>query len=58
LGHASSKLYGFYKPGPPASDPGFHDIITGGNGFFFALPGWDFVTGLGSFDVAKINALF
>jgi subtilase family serine protease len=57
LGYASPQLYGRYQFGPPPSDPGFHDIVTGSNGAYTALPGWDFVTGLGSFDVARFCAL-
>jgi pseudomonalisin len=57
FGYASPQLYQFYQPGPPPIDPGFHDVISGGNGFFFALPGWDFVTGLGSFDIAQFYGL-
>jgi pseudomonalisin len=31
----------------------FHDITSGDNGDYAAGPGWDYVTGLGSLDVAK-----
>jgi subtilase family serine protease len=58
LGYAPPKFYSFYKPGPPPSVSGFHDIIGGCNGAYCAIPGWDYVTGLGSFDVAGISALF
>ena len=30
--------------------PPYHDVVAGGNGFFPAGPGWDFATGLGSYD--------
>lgn len=36
---------------------GFHDIIVGSNAGYVATPGWDYTTGLGSFDIAAINAL-
>jgi pseudomonalisin len=64
LGFASPKLYARYKaaqggsPTPPASVPGFHDIVLGTNGAFTALPGYDFTTGLGSWNVTALsNAL-
>jgi hypothetical protein len=30
---------------------------VGTNGLYAAAPGWDFTSGLGSFDVSAINAL-
>jgi subtilase family serine protease len=61
LGFASPKLYGYFvsKGGsavPPASVAGFHDVILGGNGTYVATPGWDYTTGLGSWDVAALSA--
>lgn len=44
-------------PPPTQSTGGFHDIITGGNGLYTALPGYDYTTGLGTVDVAHMNAL-
>jgi hypothetical protein len=35
---------------------GFHDILTGSNGSYTALPGYDYTTGLGSFDIGVMNA--
>lgn len=55
LGFASPNLYRLYQA-PPATYPGFHDIIGGCNGFFCAIPGFDYVTGLGTPDVTKLNA--
>jgi pseudomonalisin len=56
LGFAGPVLYTGATPLPSAASPaGFHDIIVGANGLYTALPGYDYVTGLGSFDVAKIN---
>ncbi|MBV8353929.1 MAG: S8/S53 family peptidase, partial [Candidatus Eremiobacteraeota bacterium] len=45
---------GAANTGPPAWEPwgGFHDIITGANGAYTALPGYDYTTGLGSFDIS------
>ena len=28
--------------------PPFHDVVAGGNRYYRAGPGWDYVTGLGS----------
>jgi kumamolisin len=42
-----------------AAQPGggaFHDVTTGGNRFHDAGPGWDYVTGLGTPDVARLLA--
>lgn len=57
LGFAGPVLYTGATPVPsPASPAGFHDIIVGANGLYTALPGYDYVTGLGTFDVAAYNA--
>ncbi len=57
LGNAGPVFYKGATPVPsPASPPGFHDIIVGGNGLFVALPGYDYTTGLGSLDVAAYSA--
>ncbi|MBV8198270.1 MAG: S8/S53 family peptidase [Candidatus Eremiobacteraeota bacterium] len=44
--------------GPPTTNSigGFHDILVGSNGLYTALPRYDFTTGLGSFDIATMNA--
>jgi pseudomonalisin len=44
--------------GTSSSDPGYplHDVVLGSNGTYAAAPGWDYVTGLGSYDVAKAAA--
>ena len=34
----------------------FHDIIAGTNGLYVATPGWDYTTGIGSFDISVVNA--
>jgi pseudomonalisin len=47
LGFAAPLLYG------AAGSAGFHDITLGDTGPYPATPGWDFATGLGTFDVAQ-----
>lgn len=66
LGFAPPLLYadftgnapGAQQTGPPPWQPdgGFHDIIVGANGSYTAAPGYDYTTGLGSFDVGAMNA--
>ncbi len=56
LGFASPKFYHGSALAMP-SPLGFHDIIVGNNGLYFATPGWDYTTGLGSFDISLINGL-
>lgn len=51
LGFAAPLLYGVY-----GSD-GFHDIVLGDSGPYPATPGWDFATGLGTFDVSNMNTV-
>jgi pseudomonalisin len=41
-------------PAAPSS-PYFNDVIVGSNGLFTALPGYDYVTGLGSWDILVVN---
>lgn len=66
LGFAAPQLYQNYLQhqagattvnGPPPTQAlgGFHDIITGGNGGFTALPGYDYTTGLGTFDLGVMT---
>jgi pseudomonalisin len=57
VGFAGPAFYNGATPAPnPASPKGFHDIIVGGNGLYTALPGYDNVTGLGTFDVSVFNS--
>jgi pseudomonalisin len=51
LGFAAPLLYAQY------GSAGFHDVTLGDNGPYPATPGWDFATGLGSFDVSPMNVL-
>jgi pseudomonalisin len=59
LGFAPLRYYGLYDGATtPASYPngGFHDIIVGANGYYTALPGWDYTTGLGTLWVSELAA--
>jgi subtilase family serine protease len=42
-------------PPPTQSYGGFHDIISGTNGAYTAVPGYDYTTGLGTFDIGALN---
>jgi pseudomonalisin len=55
LGFAGPLIYQLATSGPPAASPDFNDVTIGTNGLFDCLPGYDYVTGLGSFDVFKIS---
>ncbi|MDB5069277.1 MAG: peptidase [Candidatus Eremiobacteraeota bacterium] len=66
LGFAAPPLYANYEQylnatttvnGPPPTQTlgGFHDIITGGNGAYTALPGFDYTTGCGTIDISVMN---
>lgn len=39
----------------PVDPVGFHDITVGTNGLWTAAPGYDYTTGIGSFDVRLLN---
>jgi subtilase family serine protease len=41
-------------PALPSSGP-FNDVIVGANGAYTALPGWDYTTGLGSWNIYQVN---
>jgi pseudomonalisin len=56
LGFAAPHFYKGSALATSTTPLGFHDIIVGNNGFYFAAPGWDYTTGLGSFDISAINA--
>ena len=58
LGFASPRLYSLYNgtTTPPSYlTEGFHDITLGDNVPYPALPGYDYDTGLGTFDVSKLS---
>lgn len=51
LGFAAPHLYKLY------GTAAYHDIILGDTGPYPATPGYDYATGMGTFDVAQTNAL-
>jgi pseudomonalisin len=55
LGFAGPLIYQLANGGPTPSSTYFNDVLLGGNGLFTALPGYDYVTGLGSWDIYVIN---
>jgi pseudomonalisin len=67
LGFAAPRLYhmftataaGAQTSNVPPTQPhgGFHDILVGGNGLYTALPGYDYTTGMGSFDISATSAI-
>jgi kumamolisin len=54
LAEATGKKFGLLQPliyadvTPGTAAPGFNDIVSGNNGAYKAVPGWDACTGLGS----------
>jgi pseudomonalisin len=67
FGFASPLLYKMYTDNSPGATTtvlpptrpygGFHDILVGSDGLYSAAPGYDYTTGLGSFDVGATNAV-
>ena len=55
LGFATPLLYRFAQGN--AAIVGFHDITSGSNVVYAANAGWDYASGLGSFDIAAVSAL-
>jgi pseudomonalisin len=55
LGFAPPLFYQLANGGPTPSSPYFNDVVLGSNGLYTALPGYDYVTGLGSFDIFVVN---
>jgi len=55
LGFAGPLIYQLANGAPTLSSPYFNDVILGGNGLYTAGPGYDYVTGLGSWDIKVIN---
>ena len=55
LGFASPLVYQLANGAPVLSSPQFNDVLIGTNGLYQATPGYDFVTGLGSWDIYQIN---
>jgi subtilase family serine protease len=65
LGFAPPLLYRVFAgstpqqiAGPPVTEliGPFHDVLQGTNGLYTALPKYDYTTGLGSLDVARLSA--
>jgi len=65
LGFAAPVLYRAFTNGTPQQIAGppateligpFHDVLQGTNGLYTALPKYDYTTGLGSIDVARLSA--
>jgi len=63
LGFAAPVLYNAYRGGVPQQLAGppvteligpFHDILQGSNGSYTSLPKYDYTTGMGSIDVARL----
>lgn len=67
LGFAGPRLYRAYAVGVPEAQTatlpltqlrgGMHDIQTGSNGAYAALPAYDYTTGMGSLDIDRLNAV-
>ena len=55
-GFAAPIFYTSFGQSYPSAAKDFHDVILGDNFLYPATPGWDFTTGLGSFDIAAVNA--
>jgi pseudomonalisin len=55
VGFAGPLIYQLANGGPSPSSPIFNDVILGGNGLYTALPGYDYVTGLGSWDIYNVS---
>lgn len=57
LGFAGPLIYQLANGAPTLTSPYFNDVTLGGNGIYTALPGWDYTTGLGSWDIYAVNAV-
>ncbi len=55
FGFAGPLIYQLANGGPTPSSPYFNDVILGTNGYGVALPGWDYTTGLGSWDIYAVS---
>jgi subtilase family serine protease len=57
LGFAGPLMYELSSgavPGPGQTILYFNDVVAGPNGTYQATPGWDYVTGLGSWDLRQL----
>lgn len=64
LGFAATHLYGLEQSYPypqigqvPTTATGYHDVILGDTGPYPATPGYDYATGMGTFDISLVNGL-
>ena len=62
LGFAGPLIYQLASSGNPTAVPPtlpstgpFNDVVLGSNGTYTALPGWDYTTGLGSWNIYEVN---
>lgn len=55
LGYAGPLVYQLANGAPTLSSPYFNDVTLGANGYGVALPGYDYTTGLGSWDIYVVN---
>jgi pseudomonalisin len=55
LGFAGPLIYQLANGAPTLTSPYFNDVILGSNGYGEATPGWDYTTGLGSWDIYAVN---
>lgn len=58
LGFAGPLIYQLSSgtvPGPGQTIEYFNDVVAGPNGLYEATPGWDYVTGLGSWDIFALE---
>jgi pseudomonalisin len=55
-GFAAPIFYAYAGASYLAAPKDFHDVVLGTNGLYVATPGWDYTTGIGSFDITKVNA--
>jgi subtilase family serine protease len=55
LAFAGPLIYQLANGAPTLTSPYFNDVILGSNGYGMALPGWDYTTGLGSWDIYVVN---
>lgn len=56
LGFAGPLIYQLANGAPTPSSPYFNDVTLGANGYGVALPGYDYTTGLGSWDIDVVNS--
>ncbi|AUH51009.1 peptidase S53 [Chromobacterium sp. ATCC 53434] len=52
LGYPAPSFYKYFQANPSL----YNDVVDGSNGDYSAGPGWDYATGWGSLNIAKLNA--